>query len=205
MNLGSTVDSRCVCFPGGINCRVKLFYILLVLHQLEQLLPHVSFFIDMRSVLFRRTRTWCLDHVPVCPLPNLCRSKSSRRQKKRTTNHSKELEDQLPVEDIIVFRAMAEREVRQVQKDRSANRWGIGGWVRNWLTGDFIFLCCVSCRWCGQAYRALVRARMAGEGPEDTRIVFNHAGHKTSPFPLSRGNVARESRVTRRSAINCLH
>lgn len=43
-----------------------------------------------------------------------------------------ELEDELSFEDIIIFRAMAERE-EVLRSDRgrkgSGNRWGIGGWV----------------------------------------------------------------------------
>lgn len=46
---------------------------------------------------------------------------------------TKELEDELSVEDIIIFRAMAERE--EMLRSGSGrkghgNRWGIGGWVR---------------------------------------------------------------------------
>lgn len=46
--------------------------------------------------------------------------------------HYQELEDELTFEDIIIFRAMAERE-EALRSDRgrkgSENSWGIGGWV----------------------------------------------------------------------------
>lgn len=43
-----------------------------------------------------------------------------------------ELEEQLSVEDIIVFRAMAESEARRglEARNKEGNQWGIGGWVR---------------------------------------------------------------------------